>query len=522
MVAPQGLTTTGVTTWSVRLLSALAQRAHPAGILIHGRKAGYADLAPTMPPTVRRFERQDLAPLEDAEGDIGAFIDAYAQVALALRDETGRPVALVPMRLGDCFGACAALTRDFASDIRIIGWQQVDSAYEDAILARYEVAMAALVGASAYLGDRLGARFPDRLTDIRSIPNAVPLPANPPPPRPDLQGRPLRLIYHGRIEHEQKRVRALVSLSDALGSHGVAHSLTLLGDGPAAREIDEAIAGRPFMRRLPAVAPDSVRDRLFEADIAVLASRTEGLSFSVLEAMAAGCVPVITATPSGSGEAIEDGVSGALVPFGESDSDEDVGRAMGETIARLLESADLGRMSVAAHHRVRQRFSLESQVEATLALLRDVASAEPRRWPERMDPAFSAPRGAGRVSGAVPTGAGDRLAALLDRLAGRRVVIHGTGRHTLELARVVENRLDRIVGFADDDPGRQGEMLMGRPIVAPEKAGATGATNVVISSWMHEAAIWARRGVYERQGLTVHRLYADKDAERTSRRHDAA
>jgi hypothetical protein len=45
------------------------------------------------------------------------------------------------------------------------------------------------------------------------------------------------------------------------------------------------------------------------------------------------------------------------------------------------------------------------------------------------------------------------------------------------------------------------------PVVAPRDAGATGATDVVISSWINQGVIWSRRRVYEAQGLTVHRLY---------------
>ena len=40
-----------------------------------------------------------------------------------------------------------------------------------------------------------------------------------------------------------------------------------------------------------------------------------------------------------------------------------------------------------------------------------------------------------------------------------------------------------------------------------KKASETGATDVVISSWINQHAIWSRRAVYERQGLTVHTVY---------------
>ena len=64
-----------------------------------------------------------------------------------------------------------------------------------------------------------------------------------------------------------------------------------------------------------------------------------------------------------------------------------------------------------------------------------------------------------------------------------------------------------IAAFCDDDRQVHGTTLWNWPVVAPQQAGATGATDVVISSWINQQAIWERRAVYERQGLIVHALY---------------
>ncbi|MFZ2875062.1 MAG: hypothetical protein WAZ94_11345, partial [Phycisphaerales bacterium] len=109
----------------------------------------------------------------------------------------------------------------------------------------------------------------------------------------------------------------------------------------------------------------------------------------------------------------------------------------------------------------------------------------------------------------VPEDGPARLAAVLGLLAGQRVVVHGTGRHTIEMERVFRGAPCRIVAFADDDPARQGGTLWGVPVRSPEGAAASGATDVVISSAINQQQIWRRRGVYERAGLRVHRLYED-------------
>jgi len=65
----------------------------------------------------------------------------------------------------------------------------------------------------------------------------------------------------------------------------------------------------------------------------------------------------------------------------------------------------------------------------------------------------------------------------------------------------------RVVAFTDDDRSNWGGELIGVRVVAPKDASGQGATDVIISSWLHEQAIWERRAVYESQGLRVHRLY---------------
>jgi glycosyltransferase involved in cell wall biosynthesis len=56
-----------------------------------------------------------------------------------------------------------------------------------------------------------------------------------------------------------------------------------------------------------------VRDLLAAADLFVLASAFEGLPVSIMEAMSAG-LPVVATAVGGVPEAVEDGVTGLLVP----------------------------------------------------------------------------------------------------------------------------------------------------------------------------------------------------------------
>jgi L-malate glycosyltransferase len=91
-------------------------------------------------------------------------------------------------------------------------------------------------------------------------------------------------------------------------------------------------------------------------DIAVLPSRSEGMSNALLEYMAAGRAIVATSVGAAA-ELIDDGVHGLLVP------PNDAGK-LAEAIDRLLKNPGLAhRIGKAARRRVRERYSREAMVE---------------------------------------------------------------------------------------------------------------------------------------------------------------
>lgn len=142
--------------------------------------------------------------------------------------------------------------------------------------------------------ERFRARQPGaRGMDIRYIPNGVPVSdlARTPP------SETLRLLYVGRLAQDQKRILDLPTLLEALRSRGKAFTMTIVGDGPArdALVADLADRGLDSLVRLTGYLPSQdVADLYLHHDILVNLSTFEGFSMSVLEALAAGCVPVCT------------------------------------------------------------------------------------------------------------------------------------------------------------------------------------------------------------------------------------
>lgn len=138
--------------------------------------------------------------------------------------------------------------------------------------------------------------------------------------------------------------------------------LAMLGGGPlleAARE-RLATAGAADQAWLPGDRSD-VAALLPQFDIFALSSQAEGISNTLLEAMACGCAPLATAV-GGNPELVEDGANGLLVPPSDS-------AALARALARLVDEPPLRlKLAQASLARAREEFSLQGMVSAYGAL----------------------------------------------------------------------------------------------------------------------------------------------------------
>lgn len=524
VILPHGLNVSGVTLWAVRLVNTLAARGRTCALMLHPEPTDQRRLNVEFHPRVQVIAPPGIPSLDAYPGNFAPFIATYRDAIRHLSGSSRRPVVVSPNLLGDCYGLVAALCITEPEVVRVVGWQHADIEYDARVLAHYEPVIASFVAVSRKIHATIAARLPQRSADIHHIPYGVPIPEGAADRRSVLdaerpssgsQASALRLLYSGRIEHHQKRIMALPLLSAELDRRGIAHRLTIVGDGPASQELDAAVVGRSSITRLPAVDQPTLVALLDDHDAFVLPSRYEGLSISMLEAMARGCVPIVARTDSGATDAIEEGRNGWIAEVKPGDDEATTARGLAAAVESYLKNrgmnGDLSRnaMSAAAARTARDRYSLQLHADTVEKMLDAAALSPPRYWPASRGCAFAGAAGGTTsvASGSVPADGGERLCAALTRLAGRRVIVHGTGRHTRELADVLASTFAIIVAVADDDRQHHGRTLWGWPIIAPADASRTGATDVIISSWMHEAAIWERRGAYELQGLVVHRLY---------------
>jgi sugar transferase (PEP-CTERM/EpsH1 system associated) len=151
--------------------------------------------------------------------------------------------------------------------------------------------------------------------------------------------------------------------------------LDVVGDGPAGKDVQALADELGLSGHVRFLGfRDDVADLLAEADFFVLSSVTEGISLTLLEAMATG-LPVVATDVGGNREVVAHGRTGLLVPARSPEP-------LAEAILRLVRNPETTRqMGAAARRRVEQEFDLRRVVaryeQLYLALLRQHAGRLP-------------------------------------------------------------------------------------------------------------------------------------------------
>lgn len=167
----------------------------------------------------------------------------------------------------------------------------------------------------------------------------------------------VRLLPH-------KRVDLLIRAFLAIAPQHPSARLWIAGEGEQAQELEALARSSPHENRVRLLGPVKSRRvaRIFQAaDIFALLSLWEGLSNSLLEAMACGLPPVVTDV-SGMADLVRHDVSGLLVP----PDDESAAR---QALSCLLESAERRRsLGAAALRTIQDQYSLDHTLDRLLTL----------------------------------------------------------------------------------------------------------------------------------------------------------
>jgi glycosyltransferase involved in cell wall biosynthesis len=176
----------------------------------------------------------------------------------------------------------------------------------------------AIVSPSADIATRVAELRPELASRIVRIAPGVDVPNGPSQESNQTDGL-LRIVYHGRLAHRQKRIFELLSIIEGLLARGVPVQLTIIGEGPDRHQLmtaSQSLVEKGVLRWLGILPHDQVLKELGRHDVCLLTSGFDGLPQAVIEAMARGCVPVVGDTV-GLSELVFDDINGYRVPVAD-------------------------------------------------------------------------------------------------------------------------------------------------------------------------------------------------------------
>lgn len=209
------------------------------------------------------------------------------------------------------------------------------------------------------------------VAQVHVIPNAVrwPLPVMEPIVDSYKPKGRYRLLAVGRY-HEVKGFDRLIAAFGLLAKYFPDWDLAIVGEGPQRPALEQQIESLGLQGRVALVGQvGNIQEWYESADIFVLSSRYEGLSNSLLEAMACGLPVVAVDCDVGPREIIRNEIDGVLVR--PADDIEALAAHLSDLMGRPLHRTALARRAVD----VRDRFSVARIMTLWEAVLRPQANA---------------------------------------------------------------------------------------------------------------------------------------------------
>jgi len=167
-----------------------------------------------------------------------------------------------------------------------------------------------------------------------------------------------RLVYY-------KGFAQLIALANRLDGR-----LVIVGGGPLEKELRAQAAGQADVVLTGQVSDRVLRAHLAAADVFVLPSvnRAESFGIATIEAQSMGLPAVVTDVGTGTVEAVQDGVTGCVVPCSDADA---LVAAINALLGDRARRAAMGR---AARERAVERFDVHRSAQAHRAVYRSLLS----------------------------------------------------------------------------------------------------------------------------------------------------
>jgi glycosyltransferase involved in cell wall biosynthesis len=210
--------------------------------------------------------------------------------------------------------------------------------------------------------------FDDRIK-VYLVPNAIDPTGLLDEPRSFNRTQPLRLVFMGRMV-ATKGIFEMVNALHRLKQQGRQFTLSIVGNGPEEAQLRQLVADCGLDDRIEFQGGvfGAAKQRLWlDSDVFLFPTYTEGLPYALLEAMAAGCVPVTT--PVGAiPDVMDTNVHGLLVPAKEPSR-------LAAAIAQLDDDrAALVRMAEESRRRIAEGYTCKRLAAAFGAVYRELSA----------------------------------------------------------------------------------------------------------------------------------------------------
>lgn len=133
----------------------------------------------------------------------------------------------------------------------------------------------------------------------------------------------LNLAFVGRLEHKQKGVLYLPDIVEELFKTGIPFKLRVAGKGRHENELRKQLKHHVSADRVEFIGVlnrEQIPPFLCGSDVFLFTSHFEGCPNALLEAMMAGCVPVVYSIPGITDFILQNGHTGFIAPMGDSKS----------------------------------------------------------------------------------------------------------------------------------------------------------------------------------------------------------
>ncbi len=201
------------------------------------------------------------------------------------------------------------------------------------------------------------------------IPNAIDIEPFTAMKRVSREAHGLRMLSLGRIEDASKGVFWLPGIMD---NSPASVSLTIAGNGPDLEQLRRKLSHhKERVTFLGPVQPDRIPQLLLEHDVLIMPSRFEGYPMTLIEAMASGCVPIVSHIHGVTDTIVADKKSGFLFPVGDH---AEAARIISELNA---DPAKLASASFAARKAAEHAFTFEGMASRYYHVIDRVAATGP-------------------------------------------------------------------------------------------------------------------------------------------------